>query len=285
MTGDRFVGVGAPQPEGVTTTGSPGQRTGPARGAALGTSRTTSGSIARGAPRGRPRRPHTRHERALADEGFEVVVGLDEVGRGAWAGPVSVGVVVFPRGRRAPTGLRDSKELSEPDREALFPRIVAWCDDWSVGHAEAIECDRLGMTAALRLAATRALAGLRQAPHAILMDGNFDYVSPPTDTADACDPDAADPDAADPAGAGPALFHVRTVVRGDSACVSIAAASVLAKVTRDRHMRELSPSFPAFDFHRNKGYPSPVHRRALDGQGLTSLHRRSWSYVEGLAFR
>jgi ribonuclease HII len=75
------------------------------------------------------------------------------------------------------------------------------------------------------------------------------------------------------------------VVRGDAVCISIAAASIVAKVTRDRHMRALSPSFPAFDFHQNKGYPSPVHRRALDGNGLTSLHRRSWSYVDEMAFR
>ena len=219
-----------------------------------------------------PRRPGTTHERSLTGQGFEVVVGLDEVGRGAWAGPVSVGVVVFPPGRRAPVGIRDSKELSEPTREALFPRILEWCTDWSVGHAEATECDRLGMTAALRLAAARALAGLDRSPHAVLMDGNFDYVSPPVDPAAAGPPP-------------PPPFHVRTVVRGDSACVSIAAASIVAKVTRDRHMRELSPSFPAFDFHQNKGYPSPVHRRALDGQGLTSLHRRSWSFVDDLPFR
>jgi ribonuclease HII len=208
-------------------------------------------------------------ERSLSELGFEVVAGLDEVGRGAWAGPVSVGVVVFPPGQRPPRGVRDSKELTEERREALFPLITGWCTDWSVGHAEATECDLLGMTAALRLAARRALDGLRFAPHAVLMDGNFDYVSAPEGAVAA-------------GGVGP---HVRTVVRGDAACISIAAASIVAKVTRDRHMRSLSPSFPAFDFHQNKGYPSPVHRRALDGNGLTSLHRRSWSYVDEMAFR
>jgi ribonuclease HII len=198
-----------------------------------------------------------------------VVAGLDEVGRGAWAGPVSVGIVVFPPDQRPPRGVRDSKQLSEETREALFPLITAWCTDWAVGHAEATECDRLGMTAALRLAAHRALGNLRTAPAAVLMDGNFDYVTPPGDGTDERLP----------------APHVKTVVRGDSACISIAAASIVAKVTRDRQMRALSPSFPAFDFHRNKGYPSPVHRRALDGNGLTSLHRRSWSFVEEMAFR
>ncbi len=208
-------------------------------------------------------------ERSLTEFGFEVVAGLDEVGRGAWAGPVSVGVVVFEPDREPPPGVRDSKELTEEVREALFPLITGWCSDWSVGHAEAAECDRLGMTAALRLAAWRALGGLRLTPQAVLMDGSYDYVSAPEGEEVP----------------GSLVPHVRTVVRGDSACVSIAAASILAKVTHDRHMRSLSPSFPAFDFHRNKGYPSPVHRRALDGNGLTSLHRRSWSYVEEMAFR
>jgi ribonuclease HII len=79
--------------------------------------------------------------------------------------------------------------------------------------------------------------------------------------------------------------QVRTVVKGDASCVSIAAASIVAKVTRDRMMRGLSASFPAFDFHSNKGYPSPVHRTALAGFGLTSIHRRSWAFVDGMAFR
>ncbi len=224
-------------------------------------------------PSSRSRRPPgTAHERALASSGFALVAGLDEVGRGAWAGPVSVGVVVLPTGRRSPKGIRDSKELSEEQREAVFPRIISWCTDWSVGHADPGECDRLGMTAALRLAAGRALAGLRQRPDAVLLDGNHDYINTP----------ASDDDT------GPTVerrLPVRTVVGGDRVSLSIAAASIIAKVTRDRMMRVYAPSFPAFDFDRNKGYPSPVHRRALAGHGLTSLHRRSWSYVDELPFR
>jgi ribonuclease HII len=104
------------------------------------------------------------------------------------------------------------------------------------------------------------------------MDGAFDYVSAPRDH------DDSDPLAT-------VLPQIRTVVKGDVTCVSIAAASIVAKVTRDRMMREWADSFPGFDFDRNKGYPSPVHRTALAGFGLTSLHRRSWSYVDDLAFR
>jgi ribonuclease HII len=220
----------------------------------------------------RARCPNNRSERSLCAEGFELVAGLDEVGRGAWAGPVSVGVVVLPFGVPAPRGIRDSKMLTEERREELFPKITSWCTDWSVGHADPVECDRLGMTAALRLAAWRALAGLAPAPQIVAMDGSFDYVSEPADPAEAEPPTTK-------------LPQVRTVVKGDATCVSIAAASIVAKVTRDRMMRSMSASFPGFDFDRNKGYPSPVHRTALAGFGLTSLHRRSWSYVDEMVFR
>ncbi len=221
---------------------------------------------ARGSP------PDDCLERALRVEGFERVAGIDEVGRGAWAGPASVGVVVFAADGPPPDGLRDSKELAEERRETLYPLVTRWCVEWSVGHAGAEECDGLGMTAALRLAARRALGGLAALPDVVLLDGGFDYVTEPAVEDRA--PSAA-----------PAFPEVRTVVRGDSTCVSIAAASIVAKVTRDRMMRGLSSSFPGFDFDRNKGYPSPVHRMALAGFGLTSVHRRSWSYVDGLAFR
>ncbi len=215
-------------------------------------------------------RPDDALERALVDAGHGVVAGVDEVGRGAWAGPASVGVVVAPPDRPPPPGLRDSKLLTEPRREVLFDELAGWCSAWSVGHVTPGECDRLGMTAALRLAAQRALADLPEAPTALLLDGGHDYLR----VAD----DGEPPTQVD----GP---EVRTVVRGDSASVSIAAASVLAKVTRDRLMRALAPSFPPFDFDRNKGYPSRAHRVALNGFGLTSVHRRSWSYVAGLPFR
>jgi len=197
---------------------------------------------------------------------------MDEVGRGAWAGPVSVGVAVLAGSSgRPPRGLRDSKLVPEDEREELFGPVAAWCAAWAVGHAEAAECDRLGMTGALRLAARRALdalpGGLR--PDAVVLDGPFDYLSPPGDR--------GTPAELDPV--------VRTVVDGDARCASVAAASVLAKVTRDRIMRAVADSYPPFDFHRNKGYPSPDHRMALRGYGLSAIHRRSWSFVGGLPWR
>ena len=208
-------------------------------------------------------------ERELVGDGL-LVAGIDEVGRGAWAGPASVGVALFRTDRPPPEGICDSKALAEDEREEIFPRVAEWCLEWSVGHADPEECDRFGMTVALRLAARRALAGLSTIPDAILLDGAFDYVTEP------------DEDGNRPIDARPA---VRTVVRGDAACVSISAASIVAKVTRDRMMRSLSPSFPAFDFDRNKGYPTRVHKLALAGFGLTSIHRRSWAFVDGTAWR
>ena len=217
-----------------------------------------------------------------------MVAGVDEVGRGAWAGPLSVGVAVLCESPlRIPKGLRDSKQLTEDVREAIFDRVAAWCAGWAVGHADPGECDRLGMTAALRLATRRALDQLSPdlVPDAVVLDGTFDFVSPPEapqlfDLDGAPEPMAVG-DAAESAGSvwSP---PVETVVGGDARCASVAAASVLAKVTRDRIMRATADSYPAFDFERNKGYPSPAHQRALCGYGLSAVHRRSWAFVDYL---
>jgi len=220
-----------------------------------------------------PARPGLAHERDLWGAGHRLVAGVDEVGRGAWAGPLSVGVAVLCEPpRRIPKGLRDSKQLTEDNREAMFERVAAWCAGWAVGHAGPEECDRLGMTAALRLATRRALDQLSSdlVPDAVVLDGTFDFVSPPAV------PQLFDADG--PSWAPP----VETVIGGDARCASVAAASVLAKVTRDRIMRASAASYPAFDFERNKGYPSPAHQRALCGYGLSAVHRRSWAFVDNL---
>ena len=234
--------------------------------------------------------PDSRVEQLLDGEGLGPVAAMDEVGRGAWAGPVSVGLVVMAAGVEPPDGVRDSKLLTEARREELFPLIASWCLEWSVGHASAGECDTLGMTAALRLASHRALAGIGTVPGTILLDGPHDYVSSSAavEERSARSPGSrVPPDRAlrVPEDCALRVPAVRTVVGGDATSVSIAAASVLAKVVRDRLMRSWAQSFPPFDFDRNKGYPTAAHRRALAGHGLTSLHRRSWSYVDQLAFR
>jgi len=196
--------------------------------------------------------PSLAVERELWAEGHDVVVGVDEVGRGAWAGPLMVGAAVVPHDRRV-YKIRDSKMLTEPEREALFDRVADWCTAWAVGAASQRECDELGMSAAQRLAARRAIDGLGVAPDQVLLDGSWDFV-----------------------GGG----ITRTIVKGDATCVSIAAASILAKVTRDRIMRAEADHFPGFDFEANKGYPCPRHKAALAGMGPTSIHRRSWVFME-----
>jgi ribonuclease HII len=252
--------------------------------------------------------PRLNHERRLWRQGHRLVAGVDEVGRGAWAGPLSVGVAVMEvdvmarPGRRVPAGLRDSKALPEERREAIFDRIGAWCAAWAVGHVGPEECDRLGMTAALRLATRRAFAALPPyaSPDAVVLDGNFDYVSPPAaPTLFGDDPVLGAPVLGapvlgapvlgdDPGGGevetapAPCVPLVKTLIGADARCASVAAASVLAKVTRDRMMRALAESFPPFEFERNKGYPSPNHKRALCGYGLSAIHRRSWVFAEHL---
>lgn len=218
------------------------------------------------------KKPGRKRERVLWESGYELVAGVDEVGRGAWAGPLSVGVAVLREPvARMPRGLRDSKQIAEGDRERLFEKVAAWCDGWAVGHATAQECDRLGMTVALVTATRRAFAELPTSmlPEAVVLDGNFDFVTRACQDCDALLPAAFRP-------------VVHKFVKADASCVSVAAASVLAKVTRDRLMRDLSDSYPAFEFERNKGYPSPTHKRALRGYGLSAIHRRSWVFTEWL---
>jgi ribonuclease HII len=202
----------------------------------------------------RGKAPGLAAERALWAAGHRVVVGLDEVGKGAWAGPLTVGAVVAD-GQRRITGVRDSKMLTEPEREAMVDRITGWAVAWSVGHASNDECDELGMSDAQRLAARRALDGLGLAPDRVLLDGRWDFV-----------------------GGGIA----DTIVKGDATSLSIAAASVVAKVTRDRLLREADGAHPGYALADNKGYPCPRHRAALAERGATTYHRRSWAFMDGL---
>jgi ribonuclease HII len=218
--------------------------------------------------------PDLSQENVLHKRGHSWVAGMDEVGRGAWAGPVTVGVALVPvkaTKRTLPKWLRDSKQLSEARRESIFESVGDWCVDWAVGHASPEECDQWGMRIALRLAAQRALAGLENPPDALLVDGPLDLVTEP-------DPAPGERPTAKTAFSGP----VHPVTGGDARCASVAAASVLAKVMRDRLMRAESEHFPAYCFEQNKGYPSPAHQTALRGYGLSSIHRRSWSYVADL---
>jgi len=248
----------------------------------------TTGATSKSAARRRAPRPGSKRERSLFESGFRLIAGVDEVGRGAWAGPLSVGIAVLRAPvARMPKGLRDSKQILESERERLFEKVASWCTAWAVGHASPNECDRLGMTCSLRLATRRAFAELPEdlLPDAVVLDGKFDFVSLPAVPSPELDlrfDDFVAPPDLD--GGLPEGFEpiVHTVVKADASCVSVAAASVLAKVTRDRIMRANADSYPPYDFDRNKGYPSPSHKRALRGYGLSAIHRRTWVYVENL---
>jgi len=229
-------------------------------------------------------RPTLDHERILWKAGHEWVGGMDEVGRGAWAGPLTVGVTLLPNGitrRKMPLWLRDSKLLHEVRREAIFEEVAAWCAHWAVGHATAAECDRFGMTAAQRLAAYRALAALPIVPDALVLDGPYNFLREPPVQLRLLTVDEGPPERPElPGVRSPAL--IVPLVDADARCAAVSAASVLAKVVRDRLMRDEAPHFPAYQFDENKGYPSSAHKRALRGYGLSAIHRRSWAFVSGI---
>lgn len=185
---------------------------------------------------------------------------MDEVGRGAWAGPVTVAAVI-PAAVHL-RGVRDSKVLTRAERERASVAIDEWALAIGIGHASHEECDSLGMTAALRAAGHRALAQLAAAgfePDRIVLDGMHNYL-----------------------GFG---SRVRTVVKGDASVLSVAAASCVAKVTRDRIMVEEATHYPFYGFESNVGYPAPLHKAALAGYGPSAIHRRSWVFMEGLCWR
>lgn len=209
----------------------------------------------RSSPRdGRGVVPTRSHEERLEARGCGVVVGMDEVGRGAWAGPLAVGAAIVPAGRRV-NGVRDSKALTERRREELFDRIASWCIAWSVGFASHEECDTFGMAKAQQKAAQRALEGLGVDVDHALVDGPWDFVR---------------------------VIPTTTIVKGDVTCLSIAAASILAKVSRDRLMRAAAADYPPYEFELNKGYSSTRHTMALVAYGPSAIHRRSWAFMERL---
>lgn len=207
-----------------------------------------------------------KYERPLVARG-EIVVGIDEVGRGALAGPMTVGAVVLLGDTAPPEGLNDSKLLTSAAREGLVEPLKAWAADWSLGSVSAQEIDGWGLRLSLAVAATRALDGLRVAPSHALIDGSFNLLLAPLDIGFGVE-------------APPILRYSRlpftTIVKGDRASAAIAAAAVLAKVSRDQWMVGLHEEFPLFCWSANKGYGAPEHLAAIRMYGPTIQHRRSW---------
>ena len=216
-------------------------------------------------------RPDLRTEKELLRSGSVRLAAMDEVGRGALAGPVSVGVVVVTAGiGRVPDGLRDSKLLTPAARVALVPSIRRWVREYAVGHASAQEIDRIGIIAALRLAARRALTALPEPVDAVLLDGNHNYLAEPELALFAADADLP----VETLASAPAL--VRTRIKADLKCAGVAGASVLAKTERDAMLVELDNPHPHYQFAVNKGYGTPEHLAALRAYGPSVVHRRSW---------
>lgn len=198
-------------------------------------------------------------EAELISTGARIVAGVDEVGRGALAGPVMVGVVaVDSRTGEVPRGLADSKLMTVKRREAMVPVVKQWCTAWATGAASAAEIDRIGIVGALSLAASRALATMTATfgvhPDAVILDGTTPFL-------------LEEPE-------GPRVI-MRT--KADQTCASVSAASVIAKVERDALMQDLHVRHPHYGWAGNKGYGAAVHTEAIRLHGLTDLHRRSWN--------
>ncbi len=203
--------------------------------------------------------PISAFEKVAWDAG-RAIVGIDEVGRGAWAGPVTVGAVVLDPSR-LPAGARDSKQLS-PARRVEIAATVRSTAIVGIGVATNEEIDTLGLSAALTTAARRALDAALSAPEApldplVLVDGPHDLIRMNG-------------------------IEVETLVRGDAVSISIAAASVVAKVDRDGFMESIAQTHAAYGFARNRGYASPEHLDALAKHGPCTLHRRSWAPIARL---
>jgi ribonuclease HII len=199
--------------------------------------------------------PSMRYESLMRSEGADLIAGVDEVGVGAWAGPVAVGVVILHPGRRL-YKVRDSKLLDAPRREYLAEHVKRHSLTWSVGFCWPCGIDQHGLSYGTMEAARRALSGLAIRPDAYLVDGNWNFLK---------------------------LDPVKTIVRGDSESVSIASASLVAKVARDRLMQQMACLYPFYGFDVNKGYPSPDHKWALAAFGPCPIHRRLFEPVRVLA--
>jgi ribonuclease HII len=196
-------------------------------------------------------------ERSLFADGVRVVAGMDEVGRGAIAGPVTIGVVAVNSDvAEMPMGLRDSKLMTPKRREAMVSTVQQWSLGWATGSATSQEIDAFGIMSALGLAASRALQALSIQPDVVILDGNTSFLLEEE--------------------GGP---RVVTRVKADQDVACVAAASVIAKVERDALMTQLHEQFPHYGWSSNKGYGAKVHTDAIATHGLCDFHRKSWNLL------
>ncbi len=201
--------------------------------------------------------PDYSYEEAARAAGARIIAGVDEVGRGPLAGPVTAAAVVLDPAR-IPEGLNDSKKLSEAKRAALYEAIAAVAEV-SIAHASVEEIDELNILRASHLAMERAVAGLPRTPDMALIDGNMI-----------------------PRGL---TIPARAIIKGDALSVSISAASIMAKICRDCVMRDLAQHYPGYGWDTNAGYPSKSHKEALQNLGVTPHHRRSFKPVHNILYQ
>lgn len=188
------------------------------------------------------------YENEQYQQGFKVVCGIDEAGRGPLAGPVYAAAVILKKGQTI-EGVNDSKKLSEKKRKALYNKIIDECLAYAIGVADEKEIDEINILQATFLAMKRAVDGLSVKPDCALVDGNQ---IPPLDCS------------------------VTTVIKGDSKSESIAAASILAKVARDRYMLEMAQKYPQYCFEKHKGYGTKLHYEMIEKHGICDIHRKSF---------
>ena len=221
-------------------------------------------------PRAKKNRPTLDFENNLFSRGAKLIAGMDEVGRGCLAGPVSVGVAVISIDCiNPPENLADSKLLTHEQREELLPLVKTWVKDFAVGHASNNEIDEIGLTRALRRAGRRALVQLVTKPDHLILDGKHNWLMPEKETQNMFEQEFDD---------GPLSVDLKiiTQIKADLTCASVAAASIVAKTTRDQMMAELSKEFPNYFWAENKGYAAPEHLSAIKSFGATKYHRVSW---------
>ena len=221
-------------------------------------------------PRTKKNRPTLDFENNLFSRGAKLIAGMDEVGRGCLAGPVSVGVAVISiENINPPENLADSKLLTHEQREELLPLVKTWVKDFAVGHASNEEIDEIGLTRALRRAGRRALVQLVTKPDHLILDGKHNWLMPEKETQNMFEQEFDD-------GSLSVDLKIITQVKADLTCASVAAASIVAKTTRDQMMAELSKEFPNYFWAENKGYAAPEHLSAIKSFGATKYHRVSW---------
>ena len=202
-------------------------------------------------------KPHKKEETALRQRGFQYIAGADEAGKGPWAGPIVAAAVILPFDFE-PRHVNDSKQLTERQRQLMFVHVARTALSWAVGVVSSQEIDRRGIVAANKKALLTALKKLHLRPQAILVDAVKLKI-----------------------GKKP----VKAIIGGDAKVLSIAAASIVAKVVRDALMVGQHRLFPQYEFHRHKGYGTPRHQRLLKRYGPSPIHRRSFQPVRALINR